>query len=118
MANVPIVPEVGGIGTPALVMQPQVTTRYVAPPGYVIVRRRMPDGSEAIAAVEKNYARKMGLWRPRRKPPISAKEWRQFKTAARVQRKLERIAMKEVGMQRKRPSRPKAACDCKPKKTC
>jgi hypothetical protein len=61
---------------------------YRAPKGYVVVR----DPQGRPFAVSKVIARQFGLWKPKRKPPISVGDWQAFKKAERVEKKLKRIA--------------------------
>lgn len=76
------------MGSNKIVMEPGQKVIADAPPGYVIVN--MPDGSKK--AVLKSVARKLGLWKPRRKPPISASDWHKLKVADRVRNKAKKIA--------------------------
>ena len=41
-----------------------------------------------VLSMDRDVARKFGLFTPRRKPPISAKDWKTLQTAASVQRKV------------------------------
>lgn len=61
---------------------------YRAPRGYVVLR----DGSGRPFAVNKAMAKAFGLWRPKKKPPISVSDWQAFKKAERVEKKLKKIA--------------------------
>jgi len=61
---------------------------YRAPRGYVIVR----DASGRPFAVNKMIARQFGLWRSPAKPPISATEWKHYKSNQRIEKKLRKIA--------------------------
>jgi hypothetical protein len=63
-------------------------TYYRAPRGYVVVR----DASGRPFAVNKAIARSFGIWRPKKKPPISVSDWQAYKKAERVEKKLKRIA--------------------------
>jgi hypothetical protein len=45
----------------------------------------------------KTLARKFGLWKPAKKPPISVSDWDKLKAFGRVQRKADKIA-KEAGL--------------------
>ena len=58
------------------------------PPGYVAVD--LPNGGKAC--VLKEVARSMKLWKPRKKPPISASDWGKLKAADRVKKKAKKIA--------------------------
>jgi hypothetical protein len=84
----------------------------ISTPGEVTGRMKCPDGYVSVACGEgkicmlKPVARALGKWKSRRKPPISATQWRQFRTATRVEQKLLGIA-KDVGIKspvRKRKS--------------
>lgn len=66
---------------------------YRAPKGYVIVRD--PNTKQYVGAVRKDVAKRNGLWKPSAKPPISATEWRHYKDAHRVGKKLKKIAKSE-----------------------
>ena len=61
---------------------------YRAPRGYVVVR----DPQGRPYCVLKAAAKAFGLWRPADKPPISVGDWNAFKSAARVEKKLRKIA--------------------------
>lgn len=77
-----------------------------APRGFVVVR----DREGRPYAVERSVAVKMRLWKPARKPPISAGDWRRYQTASRVAKKLMKLAGPEI---RKRA---KKAAPCTTKK--
>lgn len=77
------------MGYNQIVMNPGSKLIADAPPGYVIVD--MPDGS-GKKAVLKSVARRLGLWKPRKKPPITASEWGKLKAAERVKKKAKKIA--------------------------
>lgn len=66
---------------------------YRAPKGYVIVRD--PSTGQYVGAVRRDVARRAGLWKPSAKPPISATEWKHYKSADRVSKKLKKIAKSE-----------------------
>lgn len=76
------------MGSNQIVMEPGQKVIADAPPGFVIVD--MPDGSKK--AVLKEVARKLGLWKARAKPPISASDWKKLKAADRVKKKAKKIA--------------------------
>lgn len=61
---------------------------YRAPKGYVVIR----DANGRPFAVNKQIARSFGLWRPKKKPPISVSDWQAFQKAQRVEKKLRKIA--------------------------
>lgn len=65
----------------------ELKTIHAAPRGYVIVEK---DGQKV--AMEKTMARKFGYYKPSAKPPISATEFKQAKAAARVEKKIARLA--------------------------
>jgi hypothetical protein len=64
-------------------------TYYRAPRGYVIVR---DPGTGAVVAVRKAIARAYHLWKPARKPPISASDWHHYQRNQALEKKLLRIA--------------------------
>lgn len=70
---------------------PGVEQRIRCPTGYVAVKIPQPDGSQARACMIRAAAVSMGLWSPRKKGPISAKEWSAVKAVGRVQSKLKKI---------------------------
>lgn len=73
--------------------------------GEVVPRMRCPRGYVSVeymgakVCMLKGCAKDLGLWKPRRKPPISVKDWRCYTRANAVQKKLERIG-KTAGMVR------------------
>lgn len=77
------------LGPNRVVVEPELKLINSAPPGFVIVD--MPDGS-GKKAVRREVARMLGLWKPRKKPPISASDWGKLKAADRVAKKAKRIA--------------------------
>lgn len=82
-----------------IVVGANVETRMRAPRGFVVVQLPIdfmgfPAGAKV--AMYKPIARKLGWWKPRPKPPITAAEWKTLKTANRVERKAQKIA-KEAG---------------------
>jgi hypothetical protein len=64
-------------------------TYYRAPKGYVIVR---DPSSGSVVAVRKAVARAYKLWRPARKPPISASDWHHYQRNQALEKKLLKIA--------------------------
>lgn len=80
--------------------------QYRSPKGYVTVR----DPQGRPYPLLRSIAVKMGLWKPKRKPPISVKDWSAFKRAERVERKLRKIARGVM------PRRRSSAGACAPKK--
>lgn len=77
------------LGGDRIVMPTQQKVINTAPPGWVVVD--MPDGS-GKRAVRKEVARCLGLWKPRKKPPISASDWGKLKAANRVVKKAKKVA--------------------------
>lgn len=82
---------------PAMLRQFSLDDAYLrqsvrAPHGYVVVR----DAQGRPYAVERSMAIKMRIWKPARKPPISAGEWNKYKTSQRVAKKLLKIAAPEI----------------------
>jgi hypothetical protein len=71
-----------------------------APRGYVVVR----DAQGRPYAVERAMAVKMKVWKPARKPPISAGDWNKYRTAQRVAKKLMKIAGPEVRKHQRKSS--------------
>lgn len=78
------------LGPNTLVMPAQTKVIADAPPGFVVVTA--PDGRKF--AVRKEFARKTGLWKPRKKPPISVSEAEAIKKADRAKRKVKKLAQK------------------------
>lgn len=68
-----------------IMMKPTPKVINSAPRGYVIVEH--PVTKEKIAVL-KEVARKLKLWSPAPKPPITASEYRMLKKAERVEKKL------------------------------
>jgi hypothetical protein len=79
---------------------PEVEARHKAPPGYVIVE--CPKGSGNKVAMLKPVAMKMKYWRPRRKPPIKASDWRALQKADSTIRKLKTVVKKAGVIQKAR----------------
>lgn len=86
-----------GAGVPAsldqligsMVSTPIQTVTNRAPyPNQVVVTLR--NGSKL--AMDKGLARSLKLWKPRRKPPISAGDWNKLRVAERVKKKAKKIA--------------------------
>lgn len=76
----------GGCPDIPVVVQPGQTVRLKAPPGYVIV-----ECNGRKVAMLKPVAKALGYWSPRKKPPISVKDWRCVMRAASTQKKLKRV---------------------------
>ena len=74
-------------GTMNVIVAPNVTQRLQAPKGYVIVEYR---GSKV--AMLKEIARKCGYWKPQPRPIMTASEGRILRKAARLTKKVDRIA--------------------------
>jgi len=64
------------------------TQRAVAPRGYVVVID--PQSGQKVA-MNKKVARACGLWKPARKPPIKASDYRCLTRANAVVKKLDRV---------------------------
>lgn len=64
------------------------TQRAVAPRGYVVVID--PQSGEKVS-MNKKVARACGLWKPARKPPIKASDYRCLTRANAVVKKLDRV---------------------------
>jgi hypothetical protein len=71
---------------------PLIRAYYRAPKGFVIVRQN----GQYVGAVRKDVARRAKLWKPARKPPITARDWHCYQTAEKVEKKLRKIAGKAV----------------------
>lgn len=84
-----------------ITMQPTAQVINRAPKGYVLITH--PVTGQKIAVL-KEVARRLRLWKPRPKPPISAAEYRQLKTAERVERKLKRLTQNAGYVVRSRKS--------------
>ena len=82
----------------------QIEGRVVCPTGYVSVKC----GDQKVCML-KPVARALGKWKARRKPPISAADWRRFKTAQRVENKLLGIA-KDAGIKSPQKRKRNASC--------
>ena len=76
-------------GRPLMVSANQAT-RIQCPPGYVAVMT--PSGQQVCML--KGAAKSAGLYKERRKPPISAGDWRKLQVAERVRKKAKKIASK------------------------
>lgn len=85
----------------APILEPMFETRIKCPKGYVAVTDPQSGGR---ACMLKPLARAYGLWKPRRKPPISASDWRTLQVAERVQKKVARIT-KRYGPKPRRRTR-------------
>jgi hypothetical protein len=94
--------SIGGKGCETQVcVEPVYEARATAPKGYVIVT--LDDGQKV--AMLREIARKHGYWKPARKPPITASEYRQLQTAGRVENKIKRLAQRAGQVCRPRKTR-------------
>ena len=94
----------GSCPTPvSVVVQPSVRAVATAPPGYVIVE--CPKGSGNKVAMLKAVARSMGYWKPRRKPPIKAGDYRALMRSEATIKKLKRVVKAAGVVQRARGKR-------------
>lgn len=76
------------------VLDPSALRQYFrAPKGYVVVR---DPASGSIMAVRKDVARRAGLWKPSAKPPISATDWKHYRSACKVEKVIRKIASREI----------------------
>ena len=87
---------------PQVMVSPMQKVIHKAPKGYVIVE--CPPGSGQKVAMLKPVARHYGLWKPRKKPPISVRDWNCLNRADRTIKKLETVQKKadNVGKKRRR----------------
>jgi len=81
----PIVTTDGGV--PTTLPSNQLGVFYRAPRGYVVIY----DANRTPYAMLKSAARKAGLWKPAKKPPISVTDWSALKRADRVINKLKKV---------------------------
>jgi hypothetical protein len=93
----------GGQMMPEMLAPNTLRVFYRAPKGFVIIRD--PQTRQVVGAVRKDVARRAKLWKPSKKPPISATEWQHYKDAERVEKKLRKIAASAI----RKHSRPHAA---------
>lgn len=70
---------------------PTVATRIKCPSGYVAVSIPQADGTTARACMLRGPAIAAGLWKPRKKGPISPAEWTAIKRIDRVQTRLKKM---------------------------
>lgn len=90
---------------PYAISMGNLRTYYRAPKGFVVIRDQNGDPM----GIPKGIARNMGLWKASAKPPISATDWRHFKRAAAVSKKLNKIhAQAQRHLTRKSTSKPRA----------
>ena len=86
------------VGQVPIVVQPGVRQVASAPAGYVIVT--CPNGAKK--AMLKPVARALGLWKPRRKPPIKVSDWQALMKADRTVKKLKNVTKRAGMIQRAR----------------
>lgn len=77
---------------PFAISKTNLRVMYRAPKGFVIRRDEVGDPY----GIPKALARKYLGWKPGRKPPISAGDWHQYQTAQHVEKKLLKLARKEL----------------------
>jgi hypothetical protein len=77
-----------GPGCPPVVVPVEVTRRAKVPRGYVVVVD--PQTKQKVGML-KAVARHCKLWKPARKPPISASDWRCLQKANMTVKKLDRV---------------------------
>jgi len=58
-----------------------------APRGYIVLR----DAKGRAFGVNKKIAQSLKLWKPKKKPPISVRDWESLKRANRTVNKLKRV---------------------------
>lgn len=107
-------PSNGSCAPGPVVVQPQVSQRLKAPSGYRIVE--CPKGSGQKVAMREETARKYGYLSPRRRPPISVRDWTSLKRADRTVRKLDRVVQmsnRVVGKRKYRRSAPSTSVSCR-----
>jgi len=76
-------------GVPATVVAPQQKVCNRCPRGYVLITDPVTRGQ---ACILKCVAVQLKLWKARRKPPMSAADWRTMQVASRVEKKVKRMA--------------------------
>jgi len=92
--SVPLNGATANMGLPiAPVMNTTAGVIHHAPKGYVVVEITGSNGQLVKVAMWKPLARSLKLWKPRRKPPISASDWKAVTTAKRVKGKAKKLAM-------------------------
>jgi len=85
----------GSFGVPALQPAQASAMSLRCPPGSVL-------GKDNLCYQKGSIPMQFRKWRPAKKPPISAKDWRALQTSARVEKKAKNIAMKAGFSCRKR----------------
>ena len=84
---VPLTDRTDKVGRPIAIQAQEVGRTYCAP-GYVAVT--FPNGEKAC--VLRRVAISLGLWKARRKPPISAGQWSKLTGAATAEKKAKEVA--------------------------
>jgi len=75
----------GSFGVPAIQPTQMVSQRLDCPAGFLL-------GMDNLCYAKGTLPRQFRKWKPSRKPPISAKDWRALQVSARVEKKVKRIA--------------------------
>lgn len=75
----------GSFGVPAVQPIQMMTQRLDCPAGFLL-------GMDNLCYAKGTLPRQFRKWKPAKKPPISAKDWRALQTSARVEKKVKRIA--------------------------
>ena len=78
---------VGSFGVPALQPAQAQTVALRCPPGAVL-------GKDNLCYQKGSIPMQFRKWRPAKKPPISAKDWKAMQTADRVRKKAKTVATK------------------------
>ena len=81
-------PRVTASGCPPVVVPIRVIPRAQVPRGYVVV---IDPATNQKVGMLKSVARHCKLWKPARKPPISASDWRCLQKANSTVKKLDRV---------------------------
>jgi len=79
------VATMGSFGVPAMQPTSVATQRLDCPAGFLL-------GMDNLCYAKGTLPRQFRKWKPAKKPPISAKDWRALQTSARVEKKVKRIA--------------------------
>jgi len=75
----------GAFGVPALVPAQAQAMSLHCPPGAIL-------GKDNLCYQKGSIPMQFRKWRPARKPPISAKDWRALQVSARVKEKAKKVA--------------------------
>jgi len=75
----------GAFGVPAVQPVQGMAQRLDCPAGFLL-------GMDNLCYAKGTLPRQFRKWKPSRKPPISARDWRALQTSARVEKKVKRIA--------------------------